>query len=154
MPSPKRRRSSKRPPVDPADCAWLNAKGTIQDFPAYFRLNGSLKERAPCTGFEYEVLVLIYFNSTGDNGLPQSEKDLSAVDDIEDKFKDRLEATGSAILALVITTDGARELYFYSSDPDAAIAEWEEKLQPRMRTHKVEFKIRPDEEWDIYRKFA
>ncbi len=154
MPSSKRRRSNNRLPVDPADCAWLNAKGTIQGLPAYFRLNESLKELAPCSGFEYEVLVLIYFNSTGDNGMPQSERDLTQVDDIEDQFKDHLEATGSAILALVITTDGAREVYFYSSDPEAAIDEWEEKLQPRMRTHKVEFKVRPDEEWEAYQEFA
>jgi len=144
----------KRLPVLPDDCRWANAKGTIRGKPAYVRLNTSLQNHAPVAGFDSEVLVVIYFNSTGDSGLPQSEADLTVVDDIEEVFKSRLEEDGTAILALIVTHDGARELYFYSSDPDAAIEHWEQTLRRRIQTHQVQFKVRPDAEWEVYADFA
>jgi hypothetical protein len=143
-----------RLPVHPDDCRWANAKGDLKGWPAYFRINTSLQDFAPCGGFDHEILILIHFNSAGDNGLPEDEDDLTAVDGIEDRIKDRLEADRTAVLALVITCEGARELYFYMADPKAAIQAWEDDLQPDIKTHRVRFEIRPDEDWRVYRKFA
>jgi Family of unknown function (DUF695) len=139
---------------DPEGRGWVNMKGTIQGLPAYIRYDSTLKKVAPHPDYRHEVLVTIAFNSARENGLPASEDDLCAVDDIEDLFKSRLEKDQTAVLALVITTGGVRELYFYSSDPDNAIRHWEDYLQPRMDTHQVEFVIRPDADWEIYHKFA
>jgi hypothetical protein len=149
----KRQPKRVRLPVSPDECRWANARGTIGGLPAFIRINSTLQEIAPCPGFGHEALVRIAFNSAGDNGMPESEDDLTAVDEIEDCCKERLEAGGTAALALVITCDGARELYFYSSDPRAAVSAWE-SLQPRFTTHRVEFGVRPDDRWEVLGNFA
>jgi hypothetical protein len=151
---PRRKQPGARLPVDPDECRWANAKGTIQGMPAFVRINTTLQEMGPCPGFGHEVSVLIHFTSAGDNGLPESEDDLSAVDEIEDLCKERLEAGGTAALALVITSGGTRELTFYSSDPQAAVTAWEYHIQPRVTTHRAELLVRPDGRWEALQQFA
>jgi hypothetical protein len=141
-------------PRDPEGRGWVNMKGTIQGLPAYIRFDSTLKKIAPHPDYRHEILVTIAFNSAEEDGLPSSEDDLCEADDIEDLFKSRLEKDETAVLALILTTGGVRELYFYSSDPDSAIRRWEKFLQPRMETHQVEFAVRPDPAWEIFHKFA
>jgi hypothetical protein len=54
---------------------------------------------------------------------------------------------------VVVTTDGRRDLIFYTSNPSSAIRWFEEELGPRMQTHHVEFTIHPDANWETYRRF-
>jgi hypothetical protein len=140
--------------LDPERQDWMNMKGEIQGLPAFIRLDAGLKKVAPHADYGYEILVSISFNSAQDNGLPESEDDLCAVDDIEELFKTQLERGQNAVLALVITTGGVRELYFYCANPDLAVRRWEDFLQPRMETHQVHFVIRPDADWEVYHQFA
>ncbi len=149
-------KGSKPGPIrrDPQGRGWVNMKGQIQGLPAYIRYDSTLKKIAPHPEYGYEILVTISFNSAGETGLPSDEDDLCAVDDIEDRFKDELEESDTAVLALILTTGGVRELYFYSSNPNRAIGRWEDELQPRMDTHHVEFVIRRDAKWEMYHRFA
>jgi hypothetical protein len=152
--SDAKRRPRPRPPITPDDCEWANAQGTISGLPAYLRINATLEETAPWRGYDHEVMVAIKFNDVGETGMPTAEEDLNTVDEIEDRVKERLEADGKAILALVLTSDGRRELYFYTVDAKEAVRAWEEDLEPALTTHHVEIHVRPDAEWGVYRRLG
>lgn len=149
-----RNRGPQRFVHSPGGCSWENARGHLGGLPAFLRVNATLRDHVPRPGFGHEIAVVIHFNSAGADGLPESEQDLSAVDEIEEGIKECLESSGTAVLAVVVTCDGVRRLYFYSSDAPAAIERRERELGPGMETHRVDFDIRPDPAWERYNEFA
>ncbi len=138
---------------DPNRSDWVNMKGEIEGLPAFMRLDAGLKKSAGHPDFGHEILVVIGFNSANENGLPSSKEDLTEVDELEERIKDHLESEQTAILALILTHGGVRQLYFYSSDPDRAIRQWEDNLRPQIETRSVEFFIRPEPKWEMYKLY-
>ena len=147
----------KRPPDSPAlmndPRDWANMKGEIGGEPVFIRIRTSLRDPALQRAYGHEISTQINFRELQDNGLPSSEEELTAVDELEDWLKDRLESSSRSLLGLVLTGSGVRVCYFYSADPQAAIRIWEQELQPNIRNHQVTFQIRPDPQWQMYRRF-
>lgn len=135
------------------DSCWLNLSGTLRGNPARIRLNEGVVPLQDDPAWAVEMLVTVHVNDVGDDGLPRDIDEYTALDALEDLYRDALQRGGRSVLALVITTDGIRDLIFYTSDPDAAIKEFEERLKPATTTHPVEFTIRPNA-WELYRRFA
>jgi hypothetical protein len=104
--------------------------------------------------YDHVAIASIAFNDCRDDGMPATGEELSAIDGIEDQFRDLLQQGEESLLAVVVTTDGRRDLIFYTSNAKGAIRKFEDKLSPRMDTHQVEFTIRPDAKWGIYSQFA
>jgi hypothetical protein len=154
MSASKKRRNSNKLSPDPDAEDWVNMQGEIGGLPAFVRVNVGVKKLAPHPDYGHEILVSSAFNTAQENGLPASEEDLSQVDEIEELCKTELEKGQTALLVLVVTSGGVRELYFYSSDPEDAIRRWEAAIQPRIQTHEVEFRVRPDPDWEVYQQFA
>jgi uncharacterized protein DUF695 len=132
---------------------WANMQGEMGGMPVFIRIRTSLRDRAIQANYGHQVSVEIAFHELRENGLPCSEKELTAVDQLEDWLVGRLESFSPTLLGLVITGDGARVCYFYTADPAQAIALWEQQFQPHIRSHQVTFQIRPDPGWEMYRRF-
>lgn len=147
----------KRPPRPPAAGSeprdWLNMKAEMDGRPVFIRMHASLRDPAVQRAYGHQISTRITFHELQENGLPSSDEELTAVDELEDWLKDRLEASSHTLLALVLTGYGVRDCYFYSSDPQSAIRVWEQELQPNIRSHQVAFEIRPDPQWEMYRRF-
>lgn len=135
------------------ECEWTNAQGEMNGLPAFLRVNATLQALAPIPMFTHLARFVLYFSNPGGDGMPQEEADFLGVDAIEDLVVDKMEAAG-ATLSLSLTHDGARELFFYTPNPQSAIEAWENQLQPAIKTHEVEFLLEEDEEWNAYRSFA
>jgi hypothetical protein len=147
----------KRPPAMPAANSeardWANMRGELGSKTVFVRIRTSLRARSAQVSYEHEITVEIAFHELQENGLPSSHEELTAVDELEDWLKDRLESASRSVLGLVITGDGVRVCYFYSADPRTAIRVWEEELQPNVHSHQLTFRVRPDPEWQMYRSF-
>lgn len=137
------------------DNQWANLKGESGGLPVYVRVNTALRTIKGHPAYDHEIRVSIAFNSTDEEtGLPVEEDDLQQVDELEDVFRDCLQAGQESLLALVMTTNGTRDLYFYSSNAQGAIGKFENNLRPRMTTHQVEFSARPDSNWEMFERFS
>lgn len=140
-------------PSTSADCLWANATGEIEGLPAYLRINSTLEKMAPVSGYDHLAVVTLWFKDPGDDGMPKDTEDVAGVDALEELVVGRLE-NGRTILALALTNDGARELYFYSSAPQAAIEAWEKELLPAIKSHEAEINIEPDEGWEAFKTYT
>ena len=140
-------------PVEPRD--WANLQAEIESgMPLFARIRTSLADHRVQARYGHEIAVILHILDPDESGMPSSEEELDALDVLEDQFKDHLEQGGAAVLALVVTTEGTRTLYFYTADPQAAIQAWERELQPTIQDRRVTFDIQPDPEWGAYRCFA
>jgi hypothetical protein len=125
-----------------------------EDRVAIVGLREGLLDHPARAEMDHEVLVLIGFNDVLDNGLPSSEEDLQSARDLEGWIGDCLRARCPTEKAVHVTGDGAREAWFYTADPVAAIEVWEKQLQPNISSHQVAFYVRHDPEWQVYNHFA
>jgi Family of unknown function (DUF695) len=148
-----KKRSPPPPPAEGGAREWVNMRCELGGKPVFVRIRSSLRPRSARAGYGHEVAAAIAFHEVRDNGLPSSSEELTEVDELEDWLKDRLESASRSVLALVTTGDGVRVCYFYSAEPDEAVRVWEEELQPKVRSHRVTLTVRPDEEWQAFRRF-
>lgn len=138
--------------TEPRD--WANLQAEIQGgLPLFARIRTSLADRRVQARYGHEIAVVLQILEPDESGMPASGEELDAIDALEDRFKNHLEQGGTAVLALVVTTEGTRTLYFYSADPQPAIRTWETELQPTIRNRRVTFDIQPDPAWEAYRCF-
>jgi hypothetical protein len=109
---------------------------------------GLREDLEECTPpLDHEVLVRVTFNDPSDQGLP-SREELDIARRYEDWIAAHLQARCPVEKAVQMTGNGVRDVYFYCSDPAAALRAWEEELQPAIRSHQVAFYVResPDRE--------
>jgi hypothetical protein len=136
------------------DKNWANLKGEIEGELAYIRVNEGLKEVAGHPDYDHRVIVSILLNDIRDDGMPGSKEELQAIDQVEDVYREALQAKQESLLAVVVTTNGRRDLIFYTSNAQGAISKFENDLQPLAETHQVEFMVHPDENWELYQDFT
>jgi hypothetical protein len=138
----------RRPPAVPSSESaardWANLRGVRGGKAVFVRICTSFRERSVQASYNHEITAEIAFHELQANGLPASHEELTAVDELEEWLKDRLESASRSVLGLVITG--------YSADPKTAVRVWEE-LQPKVHSHQVTFRVRPDVEWQMYRSF-
>jgi hypothetical protein len=136
------------------DSNWANLKGEIEGELAVIRVNEGLKPVVGHPDYDHRVIVSILFNDIRDDGMPGSKDELNEIDQVEDVYRGALQASQESLLALVVTTNGRRDLIFYSSSAPGAINKFENDLQPLAETHQVELMVHPDENWELYQDFT
>jgi hypothetical protein len=117
----------------------------------YIRINTGLKNIAGKTPFDHRFGVAVPLHSPGEDGLPTTVE-YEELGRIEDELVATFEPCQVALLALVLTTSGFREFVFYTkaaSDVEPLI----EALKAQITTHKLQFYIHPDVDWDVYQSF-
>ena len=136
------------------DSNWSNLKGEIEGELAYIRVNEGLKPVVGHPDYDHRLIVVIQVNHVRDDGMPATKEELTAIDEVEDVYRNTLQSRQESLLAAVVTTNGRRDLIFYTSDPQQAIHKFENDLQPLAETRQVEFMIHPDANWDLYQDFT
>jgi Family of unknown function (DUF695) len=136
------------------DGKWASLQGEMDGRVAVVRVNEGLKEFVGHPAYNHRVIASILFNSTRDDGLPGTKNELNAIDRIEDGYRSALQCEQESLLAIVVTTDGRRDLIFYTSSPQQAVHKFENDLRPLLTTHRVEFLVHPDAKWELYRDFT
>jgi Family of unknown function (DUF695) len=136
------------------DSNWANLKGEIEGELAYIRVNEGLKAVVGHPEYDHRLIVSIQVNAVREDGMPATEEELSAIDQVEDIYRNTLQTRQESLLAAVVTTNGRRDLIFYTSNPQQAIHRFENDLQPLAETRQVDFMIHPDADWDLYQDFT
>lgn len=73
--------------------------------------------------------------------------------DIEDEIRSTFTVANESLFAGVITTGGMREFVLYSSNAAAAAAKAESLIRAT-KHHEVQYIVRDDPEWGVYRAFV
>ena len=136
------------------DGNWASLKGEMDGRLAFVRVNEGLKEFVGHPAYNHRVIASIVFNASGADGMPATKDEATAIDRMEDGYRGALQTEQESLLAIVVTTDGRRDLIFYTSSPQQAFHKFENDLRPLLTTHRVEFLIHPDAKWELYRDFT
>ena len=139
-------------PESGAEQSWSMFQGEYDGKPLIARANVALKPYAGHPKYSHQVSVTIPLKNPNEHGFPGSDE-ASQLNDVEDKICAELERGNQCLFAAAITTDGTREFVFYTGDPQSV----ERKLthlREIIESHTVQGKIKPDEDWDVYRQFV
>jgi hypothetical protein len=136
------------------DTKWGSLKGEMEGRLAVVRVNEGLKEVVGHPAYNHRVIITIAFNATRADGMPATREESAAIDGLEDLYRGAFQTEQESLLAVVVTTDGRRDLIFYTSSPQQAIHKFENDLRPLLRSHKAEFLVHPDAKWELYRDFV
>jgi hypothetical protein len=139
-------------PLD-TEGSWQGLRGVIDGAPAWVLLNTALRRFAGHPAYDRRLTVAIPFNQAGPDGMPASEKELTAVQDIGTRLGEALEEGQQSLLALTLMTRGRRKLVLYTSNADAARRRLDE-LRAGVETHRVEAGVEWDTFWGMYRSFC
>jgi len=122
----------------------------VDDKPASIYLNLGLAPIAPLTGQTHMAYVRIAMHQPRPDGL-SSQEEYDALIGLEDALVQPLEQRGH-IYAGRNTSDGNRDFYFYTADPES----FQEAACAAMAGHRqYRFQVgsRRDPDWEIYRNF-
>lgn len=130
---------------------WLNASGKMSGIMTHVRLNTSLADRDRQT-HPYVLIVTLVFRSTDDEGLPADHDEHDAVDRAEEAIADRLEADHDALFGLVVTCEGARDLFLFlpTEVPDEVVSRL---IEYEAAAFDYDFAIEFDPDWSMYSNF-
>jgi hypothetical protein len=126
---------------------WALAEGVHEDKPLVIRFRPDLRMVTDFRGYPLLLEIAWPFDSPDESGLP-CEEEVAAMDQFEERILDAYECDAHAVLTAVITTNGARQWFFYTSDADEcgqrlADMPQEEELYP------VELTAEDDPNWSF-----
>ncbi len=127
---------------------WLNASGKMSGTMTHVRQNTSLhdRDRSACP---HVLIVTLVFRSVDEEGMPADDDELHAADMAEEAIADRLESVYGALFGLVITCEGARDLFLFLPEElaDEVISTLIEAEAPAFD---YDFTFETDPEWTLY----
>ena len=118
----------------------------------FIRLNTALRDHVGRPPFDHRFGVAVPLHSPNADGLPgNSESEELTL--IEEQLVAEFVASKQTHLAVVITTSGFREFVFYTSAPHD-IQPAMQRFTTRIASHKLQFYIKPDPGWQMYKSFV
>lgn len=117
----------------------------------FLRINNGLRSVSGKPPFKHRFGVAVPLRAPKEDGLPTNDE-MEKLNRIEDALTAAFTPSGKTLFALTITTSGFREFVFYTSVP-AEIPPAMERLKKQITTHEVQFYVKPDEKWEIYKSF-
>jgi uncharacterized protein DUF695 len=136
-----------------AEGSWQGLSGKIDGAPALVLLNTALRRFVGHPAYDRRLTVAIPFNQADPDGMPASQKEFAAVQDIGTRLGEALEEGQQCLLALTLMTQGRRQLILYTSDAEAALRRLD-KARAEVETHRVEADVEWDTFWGTYRSFC
>ena len=127
---------------------WDFYLARVDDQPASFYVDLGIAEEAPLGTHTHMSYVRLIMNSPRPDGL-SSDEEFDLLIAIEDHLEKELTGDGSAVYVGRNTSDGCRDLYFYSSAP----SEWKDRVNVAMQsfsTYRFDADTREDIEWQSY----
>jgi hypothetical protein len=133
--------------------SWQALSGAIDDAPALILLNTAVRRFAGHPAYDRRLTVAVPFNQADPDGMPASQKEFAAIQDIGTRLGEALEEGQQSLLALTVMNQGRRKLVLYTSDADAALRRLDE-LRAEVETHRVAADVEWDAFWGMYRTFC
>jgi Family of unknown function (DUF695) len=132
--------------------SWSVAQGTNNGRPMFVRINTGLKLLAGKPPYDHRLGVAIPLQAPNQHGLPSKEES-QQLNGIEDALRAAVLSSEKTHLAVVITTNGFREFVFYTSVPRDIVITME-RFRKEVTSHQIQFHVKPDTTWEVYRDFA
>lgn len=133
-----------------AEHLWSVLQGVNQGYPMIVRRNDSAPSLVRPDLWPIRIGVAIPLRAPQANGFPSAAEN-EELAPLEDRVA--MAAGYRAILVLVITTSGMRELVLYAQTGDW-IASFHAELMATIRTHEVQCIAEADPTWEVYRSFS
>ena len=128
--------------------SWDFYQCLVNDKPASIYLNLGLASRAPLAGYPELFYLRIPMCQPREDGL-SSQAEFETLNQIEDKVVEALTADNKMIYVGRLTSDGCRDLFFYSSSDDIDEEALELSLSD-FSEYAWEGGINPDPDWETY----
>lgn len=123
----------------------------VDNRPASIAVDLALAARAPIRAQPHMAYVLVYMRQPNAEGLTSAEE-FDMLVAIEDAVEAAVCGAGSTTYAGRNTCNGARDLYFYTSDPDGFAAAATQAMR-RFPDYQFDVGSQPDPAWETYRDF-
>jgi hypothetical protein len=131
---------------------WTILSGQENGKSMVVRRNNSAKQYFSKSKFNYRVGVAIPLLEPNDVGLP-SKEEMESLNLIEDELSKQLEKDDSSIQVLAITTDGMREFVYYTCNSEI-IGQVIYNIRSKFPSYEIQFYVKEDKEWSVYKEFA
>jgi len=129
---------------------WNGAEGTHNDKPLLIRFRPGFRTVTDISGYCMRLDIVWPFTQPDQSGLPGPEE-LEALEEFENHLVAAYEHDCHAVLTAVITNDGARQWFFYTSDVDECgrrLSEMPQKEEP----YPIELTAEEDPDWIFLRE--
>jgi hypothetical protein len=130
------------------DGPWVVGQGVSGGKPLFESLNVGLKKIAGSSNYPFQVDIVLPLNSPREDGLPLGDE-LEELNKIEDTLCDKLLPTNLCVFAARITTNGTRELLFYTGNPEK-VKSYFGSIQKSIKSHTLRLTIQKDASWQVY----
>jgi hypothetical protein len=139
-------------PID-SEAGWQAGRGTISGSAVVLLLHADLQSVAGHPSYDNRLTVSIHCNEINDDGMPATEDEYHAVSELGDQIREVLETDQESLLAMTLTTQGRRDLVFYTSNAQAA----QKRLEPWQtgkQVYRVKFSVERDTYWGMFWSFC
>jgi hypothetical protein len=143
--------SQKSIPTYPETSKWAILEGEDGGRALFVRRNESAKQLMGHKEYSYRAGFAIPLRNPNSEGLPSNEE-METLSSIEDALSKEIERDRNSLLVLVITTDGMRELVYYTKRPDV-IKQVAQEIQTKIISHEIQYYIKEDSDWEVYKEF-
>jgi hypothetical protein len=135
-----------------AKSKWVILSGEDNGKPMVVRRNNSAKQLSVNSKFDYRVGIAIPLLAPNEIGFPTNEE-AKSLNQIEEELSNQLEKDSASILVLSISTDGMRELVYYTRD-SIIVEETIDNIRSKFPFYQFQFYVKEDKEWSVYQEFA
>jgi Family of unknown function (DUF695) len=117
---------------------------TVRAHSGYNKFNG-------VAGYIHHVSIAVPLMESDHEGFP-TPGETEALTRIENDICEVFEPNLESIFVASITVPGIQEYVLYTRDPEAAQHKFDNDLLARVFTHRAHIHIRPDKDWQMYKK--
>lgn len=145
--------AERRRNIDPAldHRNWGVLAGQVDGAKMIARVRMDAMEDGRGDVFTQAITLSVTIQDPTPEGLPNMEE-MNRLDQIEQRVHDVIREVGGAILAMLISTGGRREIVLYSRD-HGWIEEHRDRLDGAIGDHAARVVVTTDPTWDFYRRF-
>jgi len=134
------------------DDTWSLGEGKHNDKPLVIRFRQNLLPLAGHPEYPNRLKISWTFRAKTANGMPTPDEG-NEMGTFEDRLVEALEKGNQAILTVVVTNDGKRDWYFYTSDVTETGKRINDMPQEK-EAYPVQISVARDEAWDFYRDIS
>jgi hypothetical protein len=131
---------------------WKLVKAEVEDEVMIVRLRRGLEPVIRGAKHLHGLQVVVHYKSRSSGLLPDVEE-MELLDDIEARFRSRLESDNVSVLAIVVTGPTMREFVFYTTNPEVAQAQSKE-IKQSIPSHEISLVVQADASWRMYHEFV
>jgi hypothetical protein len=129
---------------------WSLARGVVEVGPYTLRFRHELPSIADTSGYA-QLLTILWPYADQDSGTLPSVEEIAELEQFENRLSEALEHDGHAVIAAVLTLDGARQWVVYTDDMDEC-ARRITNMPQNEAPYPIEMHAQDDPDWEYLRQ--